>query len=41
MSIFMPLKKMEPLPGHWGVAQMQNKGLLEDRAFPIVVVVVA
>ena len=41
MSIFMPLKKMGPLPGHSWFAQMQNKELLEERAFPIVVIVVA
>ena len=35
----MPLKKKTgPLPGHSWFAQMQNKELLEDRAFPIVVV---
>ena len=37
----MPLKKMGPLPGHSWFAQMQNKELLEERAFPIVVIVVA
>ena len=34
----MPLKKMGPLPGHSWFAQMQNKELLEERAFPIVVI---